>query len=76
MATITIRTDPEVEQALTLLTGEGRTRSEVVRSAILEAERARRRSRLRAEAEALRNDPEDMAASQELAAHMDTIRAR
>jgi hypothetical protein len=39
------------------------------------AERARRRARLRAEAEELRNDAADVAASRELAAEMDAIRA-
>jgi hypothetical protein len=42
---------------------------------MLDAERARRRACLRAEAEELRNDPEDVAASRELAAEMDAIRA-
>jgi Arc/MetJ-type ribon-helix-helix transcriptional regulator len=75
MATLTIRTDPEVERALASLTTEGQSRSEVVRSAILEAERALRRARLRAEADDLRNDPDDVAASRALAAEMDGIRA-
>ncbi|WP_343598750.1 hypothetical protein [Mycobacterium sp.] len=75
MGTLTIRTDPEVELALAALTSEGQSRSEAARQAILDAERARRRARLRAEAEQLRNDPEDAAASRELAAEMDAIRA-
>lgn len=37
--------------------------------------RAHRRAQLRAEAERLRNDPEDVEASRELAAEMDSIRA-
>jgi hypothetical protein len=73
---LTIRTDPEVERALVSLTRDGRSRSEVARSAILEAERACRRARLRAEADELRNDPDDVAASRALAAEMDAIRAR
>ncbi len=76
MSTLTIRTDPEVEQALDALTRSGLSRSEAVREAILSTERAHRRSRLRAEAEQLRNDPEDVAASKELAAEMDALRAR
>ncbi|MDO5629173.1 MAG: alpha/beta hydrolase, partial [Mobilicoccus sp.] len=40
-----------------------------------DAEKAQRRARLRAEAEALRDDPEDRQASRELAAEMDSIRA-
>jgi predicted transcriptional regulator len=75
MNTLTIRTDPDVERALETLTREGRSRSEAARAAILEAERAHRRARLRAEAEGLRNHPDDAAASRELAAEMDTIRA-
>jgi hypothetical protein len=75
MGTLTIRTDPQVERALEALTHEGMSRSEAARVAILEAERARRRAQLRAEAESLRNDPDDVAASRRLAAEMDTIRA-
>lgn len=75
MATLTIRTDPEVERALDTLTRQGRSRSEAARAAILEAERAHRRARLRAEAESLRNDPDDVAASRALAAEMDAVRA-
>ncbi|PIB79347.1 hypothetical protein CQY23_08760 [Mycobacterium celatum] len=75
MGTLTIRTDPEVERALEALTSEGQSRSEAARAAILEAERARRRARLRAEAEELRNDPDDVAAARKLAAEMDAIRA-
>lgn len=75
MTTLTIRTDPEVERALEVLTRDGLSRSEAARTAILDAERASRRARLRAEAESLRNDPEDVAASRELAAEMDAVRA-
>jgi Arc/MetJ-type ribon-helix-helix transcriptional regulator len=75
MASLTIRTDPEVERALEALTQDGLSRSEVARAAILDAERAQRRARLRAEAESLRNDPEDVAASSKMAAEMDAIRA-
>lgn len=67
MSTLTIRTDPEVERALEALTRESLSRSEAARTAILETERAHRRERLRSEAESLRNDPEDAAASRELA---------
>lgn len=75
MSTLTIRTDPEVEHALEALTRGGVSRSEAARTAILEAERAHRRAALRAEADALRDDPEDVAASRELAAEMDAVRA-
>lgn len=75
MSTLTFRTDPEVERALEALTSEGLSRSEVARTAILEAERAHRRARLRAEAESLLDDPADVAASRELAVEMDAVRA-
>lgn len=75
MPTLTIRTDDAVERALQALTEGGLSRSEAARTAILEAERAHRRARIRAEAEALRDDPDDVAASRELAAEMDAIRA-
>ena len=73
--TLTIRTDPDVERALEILTGGGQSRSEAARTAILEAERAHRRAQLRAEAELLRDDPDDVAAARELAAEMDAVRA-
>ncbi|NIS36510.1 MAG: ribbon-helix-helix protein, CopG family [Actinobacteria bacterium] len=75
MATITIRTDPAVDEALDALAREGKSRSEVVREAILLAYREQRHARLRAEAEALRNDPADVAASRALTAEMDSLRA-
>ncbi len=75
MGTLSIRTDADVERALASLTSEGLSRSEAARAAILEAERAHRRARMRAEAESLHHDPEDVAASRELAAEMDAIRA-
>ena len=75
VSTLTIRTDAQVERALRSLTSDGRSRSEAARSAILDAERTYRRARLRAEAERLRNDPADVAASRELTAEMEAIRA-
>jgi hypothetical protein len=75
MSTLTIRTDPEIERALAILTQDGRSRSEAARAAILAAERSQRRARVRTEAEALRDDPDDVAESRALAAEMDEIRA-
>jgi Arc/MetJ-type ribon-helix-helix transcriptional regulator len=75
MATITIRTDPAVDEALDALTREGKSRSEAVREAVLLAYREQRHARLRAEAEALRDDPEDATASRDLAADMESLRA-
>lgn len=75
MATLTIRTDDAVDRALDALTRDGRSRSEAVRGAILRAEREERRARVRAEAEALRADPDDVAASRALAEEMVAQRA-
>lgn len=75
MSSLTIRTDPEVERALQSLTSDGQSRSEAVRAAILQAERAQRRALLKAEAQQLRNDPDDVSASRELAAEMEALRA-
>lgn len=75
MGTITVRIDSQTEQALEALTQEGSSRSEAVRTAILQAECAQRRARLRAEAEELRNDADDVAASGELAAELEDVRA-
>ena len=75
MGSLTIRTDQGVERALESLTRDGQSRSEAARAAILTAERAQRRAQLRAEAEELRNDADDVATSRELAAEMDAIRA-
>lgn len=75
VSSLTIRTDSDLERALSALTSDGRSRSEVARAAILAAEREQRRARMRAEAESLRDDPEDVAASRQLAAEMDAARA-
>ena len=75
MGSLTIRTDRRVERALASLTRDGQSRSEAARAAILTAERAQRRAQLRAEAEELRNDADDVAASRRLASEMDAIRA-
>jgi Arc/MetJ-type ribon-helix-helix transcriptional regulator len=75
MATITIRTDPAVDEALAALTEERQSRSDAIRAAILLAYREQRHARLRAEAEALRDDPGDVAATRQLATEMDSVRA-
>lgn len=75
MSSLRIRTDSELERALSALTSDGRSRSEVARAAILAAEREQRRARMRTEAESLRDDPEDVAASRRLTAEMDAARA-
>jgi predicted transcriptional regulator len=76
MTTMTIRIDSAIEQALVHLQGDtGATKSEVVRRAILDAADQVQRAALRAESLALREDPGDRAASQELAAEMAELNA-
>ncbi len=75
MPTVTIRTTEEVEQALDALVAEGVSRSEAIRQAILAAHQQQRHARLRTEAEALRNDPDDNAESLRVAEEMEELRA-
>ncbi|WP_041546357.1 MULTISPECIES: hypothetical protein [unclassified Nocardioides] len=75
MATITFRTDPEVDAALAALVVEGRDRSRAIREAIIEAARRERDDRLRAEATALAADPEDRAEARAVIEDMESLRA-
>ncbi len=77
MTVLTLRTDSAVDRALEYLLAEraGETRSEIVRDAILEMERAHRRARLREESAALRDDPEERAAARAMAAEMAKLSA-
>lgn len=61
MATLTIRTDEQTDQALAELTQDGTDRSAAVRAAIVEAAHHRRAEKLKAEARALADDPDDRA---------------
>jgi len=68
---LSIRTDPELEAALAVLLAAGAAnRTEAAREAIFRAahlaERARRSAELRAEVQALRDDPVDRAAVAEV----------
>jgi predicted transcriptional regulator len=77
MTVLTIRTDSAVERALEYLLAErtGETKSDVVREAILELEKATRRARMRAESMALREDPEYQAEMRAVQAEMEHLRA-
>ena len=75
MATITFRTDPEVDAALVALTAGGGDRSRAIREAILTAWRVRQEQRLRAEAEALANDAADVDEARAVLADMESLRA-
>ena len=68
---LTVRLDDDAERALQALTGDGRTRTEAVRAALLDAERALRRADLRAWAERMNDDPAEVAAARALAGDLD-----
>ena len=75
MATITFRTDPEVDAALSALVGDGRDRSRAIREAIIEAARRERAARRRAEADALAAAPAARAEARALRADLESLRA-
>jgi predicted transcriptional regulator len=75
MTTITFRADDDVDQALAELTSGDRDRSQVIREAILAAWRTRQAERLRAEAESVANDPQDLAETRSVLADMESLRA-
>ena len=71
MSIMTVRMDEVSEAALAYLQEQTKTsRSEAIRSAILEAERRTRRTALRAEATTLMDDPDDRAEAQAVLAFM------
>lgn len=61
MATLNVRTDEAMETALKALTGEHRTRSEAVRYALLRTYRELLLEQAEADAERLKQDPDDQA---------------
>jgi predicted transcriptional regulator len=75
MATITFRTDDDVDRALAELGSNGPDRSQVIREAIMTAWRVRQAERLRAEAEALAADSDDRAEAREVLSDMESLRA-
>lgn len=75
MATITFRTDEAVDAALERLRAEGKTQSDVIRQAILDADRAVLIERIKAEAAEIMADPEQVAITMEVNRYMDSIRA-
>jgi hypothetical protein len=75
MGAITFRSDEASDAALKELTAEGVDRSEAIRRALIEAAARRRADRLRAQAEMLANDPDDLAEMRRIQADMATLRA-
>jgi predicted transcriptional regulator len=77
MGTITFRTDEETDAALQRLREQagGATQSEVIRQAILDADRAAQQEQLRRWAEEVMADPEQVAITKGARKEMDAIRA-
>jgi predicted transcriptional regulator len=75
MTTITFRADDDVDRALADLTSGDRDRSQVIREAILAAWRTRQADRLRAEAESVAADPQDVSEARSVLADMESLRA-
>lgn len=75
VGSITFRSDETSDAALRELTEDGSDRSEVIRRALTEAAARRRAERLRAQAQALANDPDDLAEMRRVQAEMATLRA-
>lgn len=75
MTSITFRTDREVDRALAELMTEGSDRSQTIREAILIAHRLKEASSLRAEADDLVGDSQDVAESRAVLAEMESLRA-
>lgn len=72
---ISIRLDPETEQALDVLTRGGKSRSAAIREALMEAARRRSAADLRQEAAAAAADPLDRAEAAAVAELMESLRA-
>jgi Arc/MetJ-type ribon-helix-helix transcriptional regulator len=73
---ISVRLDDEAIKALRALEASGMTRSEAIRTALVDAsKRLRQRRDLAAEAAALEADEEDRAEMREVAAFMEFVRA-
>jgi hypothetical protein len=74
--TVQARLDRRAEEDLALLRNEGHNDSDAIRLALHEAaERRRRRSALRQEAEAASRDPQDIADARRVRAEMDALAA-
>lgn len=71
MSVMTFRTDATVDHAISYLqTHTGRSKSDVIRDALLNAEHEARRAAMRSESLALRDDPQDLAEARAVLADM------
>jgi Arc/MetJ-type ribon-helix-helix transcriptional regulator len=72
---ISVRLDAEAQRALARLTKDGASQSEVIRKALIDAERSAWYEQARADAERLGKDPENLKLIAEIQAEMDELRA-
>jgi Arc/MetJ-type ribon-helix-helix transcriptional regulator len=72
---VTFRLDDDAAAALRVLTRGGRSRSQAIRDALVEAARRRRAASVAAEAARLANDPLDREEMAEVAELMEDLRA-
>jgi Arc/MetJ-type ribon-helix-helix transcriptional regulator len=75
MGPITFRSDEASDAALKELTSDGSDRSEAIRRALVESASRQRARRLRAQAEALAGDADDLEEMRRVQADMAAIRA-
>ena len=75
MPIVNFRTDELTQQALEELTADGSTVSAVIRQALLDAARQRRRDLMRRESTALLNDQADLVESRAVLRDVDDLRA-
>lgn len=73
--TITFRPDDDARRTLDALTADGTAVSTAVRSALIDAARARARHRLHSEAVAIAGDAADRAEAAQVLRDMETLRA-
>lgn len=75
MTVVTFRTDESTDKALAELSTDGRTVSDVIRQALVDAARQLKREQMRRESSAMAADPEDLAESRRVLAEMEELRA-
>lgn len=72
---INFRTDPATDRALAELTADGSEKAAVIRKALIEASRQRKRDRMREDSQRLASDPQDQVAVREVQEYMAAVRA-
>ncbi|MBC6468945.1 hypothetical protein HKK74_26130 [Actinomadura alba] len=72
---LTVNIDPETEKALTELTSDGRSATDVIREAIRRAAWRRHMELAELDAKRLASDPEDRAEAQAIMRDMEDLRA-